>query len=63
MGFITNQWLKGERGRNRTYEPVKVRVWAESENDWWSRDHGVIYGFVQLARMETTRYSCLPQTT
>ncbi len=41
MGFITNQWLKGDAWRNRKHVPVKVSFELESTSGAWTKRNEV----------------------
>jgi hypothetical protein len=42
MGFVTNQWIKGNVVRNRKFAPVNGTVSAKSSKDSWSKQRGVV---------------------
>lgn len=42
MGFITNQWLKGNPERNRAFAPVAGDITAAPSRDGWSKDRDVV---------------------
>lgn len=41
MGFITNQWLKGNPDRNRGHYPVQVSMNVQTSEDEWSLERQV----------------------
>ena len=39
MGFISNQWLKGDGVRDRGFSPIEVEFqWFQSRTDWCERN-------------------------
>lgn len=45
MGYITNQWLKGDAERRKGWRPIQVDMHSESrrdEEDSWYNEHDVV---------------------